>query len=530
MAPITGWSRSSWIARLTPGAVVVTLASTLALIVSLAFPSSVFADVALTQLSSDPYTQATCQGTNTTNHHTEVEPDTYGPAGANGTTIVAAFQVGRIFDGGACAIGFAASTNGGSTWTSGLLPSITVWTSPAGPYARATDPSVAWDAKHGVWLISSLVLNPVNGAIQGVAVVDSTSSDGLTWSAPFTTENTSRSPDKNWIVCDDTATSAFYGTCYTEWDDNGQSNKDWNSHSTNGGQTWSSPVSTKPAASVIGGQPLTQPNGTEVVPIDNGNETSLGVYTSTNGGSSYSSAKSITSITHHRLGGNLREGPLPSAEVDGGGTVYVVWSDCRFETTCTSNDLVLAKSSNLTSWTISKIPITLGSGSQDYVIPGIAVDKNTSGGSAHLVVTFYYQSATCASVSACVLGVGSVSSTNGGSSWGAATPIISSTGAAGFQQQWLATTSQGYMVGDYISTSFNGSGVAFGVFDAGQTPTAGTACSGGGFLDNCVEPTETTASGLALSATTAAVAGGRVNSNNGVSWVLAASTGLLHAH
>src|SRR5690348_3307377 len=48
-------------------------------------------------ISSDPFTQATCKASNTTNHKTEVEPDTF----ANGSTIVSAFQVGRVYDGGA---------------------------------------------------------------------------------------------------------------------------------------------------------------------------------------------------------------------------------------------------------------------------------------------------------------------------------------------------------------------------------------------------------------------------------------------
>jgi hypothetical protein len=166
----------------------------------------------------------------------------------------------------------------------------------------------------------------------------------------------------------------------------------------------------------------------------------------------------------------------------------------------------------------------VGTGAQDYVIPGIAVDKSTSGGSAHLVVTFYYQSATCNSISSCMLNVGSVSSTNGGSSWGAATVIT----ASGIPQGWLATTSQGRMVGDYISTSFNGSGSAFGVFMTATTPTSGTNCSD--VPDNCNEPTDTTASGLALGGSILPVVGKAGNSNNGVDWVLAASTGLLHAH
>lgn len=505
------------------------LALTLAAAITLALPGFAFASVSLTQISSDPFNASTCTASTTTSHFTEVEPDTYGPAGSNGTTIVAAFQEGRIFDGGSCDIGFATSTDGGSTWTSGSLPGVTKYVG-GGAYDRATDPSVAWDAKHGVWLISSLVLTESGGA-HGVAVLDSRSSDGLTWGSPFVTENTSSSPDKNWIVCDDNSASSFYGACYTQWDDNGNGNKDWNSHSTDGGQTWSAPKSTRPASSVIGGQPLVQPNGTEAVPIDNAFETALGIYSSTNGGSSYSSAKTITSISHHTTGGNLREGPLPSAEVDGGGTVYVVWSDCRFRSGCTSNDLVLAKSSNLTSWTISQIPITLGSGAQDYVIPGIAVDKTTSGGSAHLVVTFYYQSATCTSISSCVLNVGSVSSTNGGSSWGTATTLTSS----GMQQGWLATTSQGYMVGDYISTSFGASthaGTAFGVF-ANATASSGGAC--GSSANNCNEPMDTTTSGQAaaggsISSAGAPVLYGGSGGNNGADWALAAEIGQLHSH
>src|ERR1051326_234336 len=108
--------------------------------------STLVAYAATVNLSTDPFTQATCKASATTNHHTEVEPDTF----SNGSTIVAAFQVGRIFDGGACAIGFATSTNNGSTWTSGLLPGITKWTTPAGTNDRATDASVAFDAAHNV--------------------------------------------------------------------------------------------------------------------------------------------------------------------------------------------------------------------------------------------------------------------------------------------------------------------------------------------------------------------------------------------
>src|SRR5512136_1498845 len=127
--------------------IVVALSSLLVLTI----PLIAFANVTLGQISSDPYTKTTSQ------HKTEVEPDTF----ASGKTIVAAFQVGRFFDGGSSNIGFATSTNGGKSWTQGFLPGTTVFATPAGSYARTSDPTVAFDARHGVWLISYLGLrNP----------------------------------------------------------------------------------------------------------------------------------------------------------------------------------------------------------------------------------------------------------------------------------------------------------------------------------------------------------------------------------
>jgi len=499
---------------------------TLAVMIALAAPGSAFAAVSLTQISSDPFVQGTCAANAITNHHTEVEPDTF----SNGSTIVATFQVGRVFDGGACDIGFATSANNGGSWTSGLLPCITkfVFTGCGAltQYDRVSDPSVAFDAKHGHWLISSLPLLEAGG-VHGAALVSSSSTDatGTVWNNPVTIQ-TGADLDKNWTVCDNTPSSPFYGNCYTQWDDHAAGNKVQLSTSSDGGLTWGAVKTTKPPAGVIGGQPLVQPNGTVAVPIDNASETALGIFTSTTGGNKWSAARTITTISHHSVGGNLREGPLPSAEIDGAGKVYVVWSDCRFKSGCTSNDLVMATSTNLTTWTISQIPITLGVGAQDYVIPGIAVDKSTSGGTAHLVVTFYYQSATC--TTACALNVGSVSSTNGGSTWGAATTLT----ASAMPQGWFATTSQGRMVGDYISTSFGSAGAAFGVFATATAPSPGTNCSD--VLDNCNEPMDTTTSGQAalggsISSAGAPVLYGGSNGNNGNDWVLVAANGARHA-
>ena len=88
----------------------------------------------VTSVSSDPFTKASSQ------HATEVEPDTF----AAGSTVVAAFQAGRFFDGGASDIGYVRSTNGGSTWSvSGFLPGLTAsagrYADPSSPFAAVSD-------------------------------------------------------------------------------------------------------------------------------------------------------------------------------------------------------------------------------------------------------------------------------------------------------------------------------------------------------------------------------------------------------
>src|ERR1700757_872734 len=88
----------------------------------------------LTQVSSDPYTAGPGQ------HATEVEPHMV----SNGSTLVAAFQTGRIAPGGSTDIGWATSTDGGITWSHGFLPGLTTGEG-TGPYDAASDPAVAYD-------------------------------------------------------------------------------------------------------------------------------------------------------------------------------------------------------------------------------------------------------------------------------------------------------------------------------------------------------------------------------------------------
>src|SRR5207302_11365136 len=99
------------------------------------------------------------------------------------------------------------------------------------------------------------------------------------------------------------------------------------STSSDGGLTWGAKRESASGQAGIGGQPVVQPNGTVIVPINNANETTVGAFRSTNGGASWTDVTTITTVRHHTEAGNLRSGALPTAEVDGAGNVFVAWSD-----------------------------------------------------------------------------------------------------------------------------------------------------------------------------------------------------------
>src|SRR5438067_5937534 len=389
------------------------------------------ANVALSQVSADPYTNTTSQ------HATELEPDTF----AYGGTVVATFQVGRFFNGGATNIGFVRSGDGGTTWDApGFLPGTTFTSGAASsPYERISDPSVAYDAAHGVWLISSIPLLPGNLVVPTVFVNRSTD-DGRTWSNPISIPppvSNSVDLDKNWTVCDNNTGSPFRGHCYTELDNFGDGDLELMSTSTDGGLTWSTPIRTDGNDKGLGGQPVVQPSGRVVVPFESLNGT-ISAFRSDNGGASWSRAVKVSGIRFHGVAGNLRTSPLPSAEIAADGTVYVAWEDCRFRKGCTSNDIVFSKSSDGVSWTDpARIPIDPVTSSADHFIPGLAVDPATAGASTHLALTYYfYPNANCGG--ACRLDVGYISSPDGGAHWGAATQLA---GPMGLSQ--IANTSQG---------------------------------------------------------------------------------------
>ena len=397
------------------------------------------------RLSVDTYKNADSQ------HETAVEPDSF----AWGDTVVAAFQLGRRENGAAANIGTAMSRDDGRTWTRALLPGTTVNAVPAGGQIAASDPSVAYDAVHAVWIVSTLTLE----SNQLSHVYTARSADGVHWSQPV---DAAVGPvlDKEWISCDNGTASPFQGRCYLEYTDD-QKNITVSQFSTDGGLTWSPPA--RSGAVLVGTQPVIQPNGTLVVVAgdyrdDRALSGSMIAYRSTDGGVTFT--RFVVSDLQARDNAPMRAISLPSVEADTNGTIYATWSDCRFRAGCSQNDLVLSTSTDGMTWSV---PTRVTSGAEAF-IPGLAADPAHPG---RLAVVYAHYYGTCRS-GPCQLGMSLVQSRDGGKTWSAAQRLD----AQPFSTDWVPRAEGGRMVGDYFSTSFAGSRVV-PVFALATSPLNG---------------------------------------------------------
>jgi hypothetical protein len=129
----------------------------------------------------------------------------------------------------------------------------------------------------------------------------------------------------------------------------------------------------------------------------------------------------------------------------------------------------MSTSADGSTWaTPARIPIDGTSSGADHFIPGLGIDPATSGGTAHVGLTYYfYPTAACGTSPACQLEAGFISSENGGQSWTAPTTLT-----IPMSLTWLPNTFAGVMVGDYISTVY-ANGKARPIFALANAPSSG---------------------------------------------------------
>lgn len=407
--------------------------------------------VVLEQVSHDPFHNPGYE------HRSEVEPDIE----AHGRTAVATYQVGRAAEGGSVAIGVATSTDDGRTWSDRLVRGSSAAT--GGHYQRASDPSVTYGAEGKGWLVGFLGLT-LTGRYHDYprhsAVLVSRSADGRSFSAPVVV---ARAPsgvvfDKPWVGCDDHPASPYYGRCYALWDEiglhfGGPADVILAATSQDGGGHWSAPVRTADHAEGFGVVPLVRPDGSVTVvykDTENPFHPTIAAFATLDGGHTWGNSSTISTLRRSSRELPVRDPGFPSVGIGQRGSMYVAWSDCRFEPSCAVDDIVVSTSSDGERWTPPAPAVRADpTSATSLVTPGIAVDSRGTG--SQVAIVFYAVGGTkCTEFSrpsACSVTVGYTSWRRDG--WGA--PV-----GLGWRMRpnWFPGTPAGSMWGDYIGAAF----------------------------------------------------------------------------
>ena len=392
------------------------------------------------RLSRDPYRNTDAQ------HETEVEPDSF----TFGRTTVATFQVGRRVDGAATNVGYAVTTDDGATWHSGLLPGLTAASVPAGPNQRASDPVVAFDTAHQTWLISTLALA---GATSRLTI--NRSSDGSTWGTALAAleEQVGEGVafDKNWVGCDNTATSPHFGRCYLVFTHSSDRDMLAVSWSDDGGLTWSAAtdIGARPAVGVF---PAIRPTGELVVVyLWEVGQAAIAASRSSDGGATWDAPVRIADVRNSCAVSGFRAFPLPSADVDRNGHVWATWHDCV--PGGSSNAVYVATSADGATWTAAAAVTR----NRNAVLPAIGIDAGTG----RIAIAYMRSGANGVDVELVV---------SEGEATGFGAPRRLSAEASALPS--MARTTSGRMLGDYISVHFS-SGRPLVVWVLALTPVNG---------------------------------------------------------
>jgi len=303
--------------------------------------------------------------------------------------------------GGARALTFALTTDGGRHWREGLLPNLT--TASGGSLDRASDPWAAFGTGHAVYC-SGLAFDEADS--RGGIYVSISKDGGETWADPVQVHAQSADAidDKDAIAVDNDPRSPYLGRVYVGWDISSNASRTQTlvmAHSSDQGASFSAPAAIFDQSGNIGIIPLVGPGGIVHAIWLHYAGTSLTTGTiessySTDGGDTWSPPVRVADVSVAPVPSSRTGDGLPAAALDPAtGNVFVAWQDQRF--TPGADQILLSTSADGKSGWSAPRRISDGPANTFNFTPAVAVNdlgqvavsyyslRNSPPGSNHLV-------------------------------------------------------------------------------------------------------------------------------------------------
>jgi hypothetical protein len=209
--------------------------------------------------------------------------------------------------------------------------------------------------------------------------------------------------------------------------------------------------------------PVVRPDGTLVIPYSvfasTSGEDRIAAVSSHDGGLTFTAPVRVAGVNFAE-DADLRAEVMPAAADDSAGRLYAVWSDSSMRDDGVSNDVAFSTSGDGAAWSQPvRVPLkrSVGGIALSYFLPAIAIAPGGAGAKAKLAVAVYsvrLQNGCATFMPSCKKQVDAwlVRSNDGGRTWAA--PKLLRTQP--MLLDWLATSTRGRMLGDYVTVSWSG--------------------------------------------------------------------------